>query len=58
MQVEVEPNDKLGVIVEPIHDLLSVTVPDQRAHIVGATGEDVCMVRAKFDSAHRKRVLR
>ena len=57
MQVEVEAYDELGVIIEPINDLLCVAIPDESAHVVAGTGEDVRVVRAKLDSAHGQRVL-
>ena len=44
------------MIIKPIHDLLCVAVPDQRAHIVRSTGKNVSMVRAEFYAAHRQRM--
>uniref|UniRef100_A0A7S3MMB8 Uncharacterized protein n=1 Tax=Favella ehrenbergii TaxID=182087 RepID=A0A7S3MMB8_9SPIT len=44
------------MLVEPIYDLLGVAVPDECAHIVGARGENICMVGAEPHALHWQRV--
>ena len=46
------------MIIKPIHDLLCVAVPDQRAHVVRGAGENVSVVRAEFYAAHRQSMSR
>ena len=46
------------MIIKPIHNLLCVAVPDQRAHVVRGTSENVSVVRAEFYAAHRQSMSR
>jgi hypothetical protein len=38
MHIEIEADHELGVVVEPVHRSLCVTVPDDSGHVVGSTG--------------------
>ena len=51
-QVEVEADNEFRMVIETIYDLLRITIPNQGAHIVTSTRQDVCMVWTEFYPAH------
>lgn len=57
MHRKVKADDELAVIVKAVDHTLRVAVPDEGGHVVAATGQDVCMVRRKLDSADGEGVL-
>ena len=45
------------MVIEAINDLLIVKIPNQSAHIVGATSENIGMIGTEPDAFNRKGVL-